>query len=155
MDQHSVNDKNRNSLRANEPMSFGEPEKIKKLFRALAVLVVFFSSMSLPLYLSYRTQENAKVIRVKMDMNQLNNWAKIYEVQNNDYIGFDNSKDVKRVFKDIESMGGVAHIFISKDGEKYCCKTEFLNKKLGTWCIDNFGSVGGDGKCSANYVQCE
>jgi hypothetical protein len=94
-------------------------------------------------------------MRVKMNMNQLKNWAKIYEVENGDFIGFDNNRDVLIIFKDTESMGGIAHIFISKDGKEFCCKTEFLDKKIGTWCVDNAGNIGDDGKCSAEYAQCE
>jgi hypothetical protein len=120
----------------------------------LAVLVVFTVSLLLPLYISYKTQQHAKVIRVKMDMNQLRNWAEVYKIENNNYTGLEDDKEIKRVFEDIKSMGGLAIIFVSEDNTMFCCRTNFSNTRLGSWCIDSFGHVGGDGKCTANHIQC-
>jgi hypothetical protein len=133
----------------------GQSEKIKKFFKALAVLVVFFSSFSVPMYLSYKAQEKAKEVRVKMDMSQLKNWAMVYELENSNYAGFENNSEIKRVFNDIESMNGTAYIFISDDFKKYCYQTNFSNKKLGTWCVDYSGYVGKKGNCKQNNISCE
>ena len=155
MDKQNTNNKNRNPLRANESVGFGESEKLKKILRALAVLIVFVSSLLVPMYLSYKTQQNAKVMRVKMDMNQLKNWTKIYEIENSNYFGLDDDAEIKRVFEDIKVMGGLAVIFISEDNESFCCRTNFSNTRLGSWCIDSSGHVGDDGKCTANHIQCD
>ncbi len=133
----------------------GDSEKIKKFFRTLAVLVVFVSSLSVPLYISYKTQENAKQMRVKMDMSQLKNWAEIYEVNNGNYLGLENDSNVLRVFKDIESMGGNTHIVVNSDSIKYCCQTKFTKKELGVWCVDSSGYMGKDGGCDINNISCE
>lgn len=155
MDKQNFNRQNRDSLRTDESVVAGQSEKIKKFFKALAVLVVFFSSFSVPFYLSYQTQERAKEARIKMDMGQLKNWAMVYELQNNDYEGLENDKEIKRVFEDIKSMGGNAYIFVSKDHKKYCCQTNFLDKRFGSWCVDYTGRVGNDGKCDKNNIQCQ
>jgi len=153
MDQQNTNNQDRHPLRADESIS-GDSEKVKKLFRALAVLVVFFVSLSVPLYISYKTQERAKEIRIKMDMSQLKNWAEIYEIKNGSYIGLENDLEVKKVFEDIESMGGVPNIFVSNDANEYCCQTEF-KKKLGVWCLDSSSYLGRDGGCNVNNISCE
>jgi len=132
-----------------------DSEKIKKFFKALAVLVVFFSSLSVPLYISYKTQENARQMRVKMDMSQLKNWAEIYEVNNGNYLGLENDSNVLRSFEDIELMGGYTHIVVSSDSIKYCCQTRFAKKALGTWCVDSSGYMGKDGGCDINNISCE
>jgi hypothetical protein len=155
MDQQNINNQNGDSLRADESVIMGDSEKIKKFFRALAVLVVFFSSLSVPLYISYKTQENAKQMRIKMDMSQLKNWAEIYEVNSGNYFGLDNDSNVDGVFKDIESMGGSAHIIVSSDSIKYCCQTRFIKKELGTWCVDSSGYMGKDGGCDINNISCK
>jgi hypothetical protein len=118
-------------------------------------LVVFAISLSLPLYVSYKTQQNAKVMRVKMDMNQLRNWAEVYKVENESYTGLGDNKEIKRVFEDIKSMDGTALIFVSDDGTKFCCRTDFSNRKLGNWCVDDSGYIGDNGKCNTDYFQCD
>jgi hypothetical protein len=107
------------------------------------------------MYLSYKTQEKAKEMRVKMDMGQLKNWAVVYEINNGNYLGFEKDSNVTRVFEDIKSMGGVVHIIVSKDSKRYCCQTKFTKKELGTWCVDSSGYVGKDGGCSINNITCE
>jgi len=155
MDQQNLNRQNRDAVRTDESIVAGESEKIKKFFKALAVLVVFFSSFSVPIYLSYKTQEKAKEMRVKMEMGQLRNWAMIYELENKDYDGLDNNVEIKKVFESIKSMGGNAYIFVSADHKRYCCQTNFLNKSLGSWCVDYTGNIGRDGNCDKNNVQCK
>lgn len=155
MDKQNTNNKNRYSLWANEPIDFSDPETIKSLLKVLAVLVVFAASLCLPLYVSYKTQQNAKIMRIKMDMNQLRNWAEVYKIENSSYTGLENNVEIKRVFEDIKTMEGVAAIFVSADGKSFCCRTNFSNSRLGSWCIDNYGRVGDDGKCTTNHIQCE
>jgi len=128
---------------------------IKKFFKILAVLIVFVSSLSVPMYLSYKTESDARKMRVRMDMGQLKNWAILYSIEHGDYAGIEDEPEIKRVFTDIKAMGGYAFIFASKDNKKYCCQTNFLNKELGSWCVDHTGSVGGNGKCDINNVQCK
>ena len=155
MDKQNTHNKNRKSLRANEPVEIGNPEILKNFLKSLAILAVFTSSLFVPMYLSYKTQQNAKVMRVKMDMNQLKNWTKIYEIENINYAGLEDDAEIKRVFEDIKSMGGLSVIFISEDNTKFCCRTNFSNTKLKTWCIDSLGHVGDDGKCTINHIQCD
>jgi hypothetical protein len=155
MDQQNFNIQDRESLRTDESVISGESEKLKKFFRALAILVVFFSSLSVPLYLSYKAQEKAKEMRIIMDMGQLKNWAMVYSIKNGDYADFENSSEIKRVFDDIKSMDGDANIIVSSDSQRYCSQVNFINKKLGTWCVDFSGYVGKDGVCSQNNISCE
>jgi hypothetical protein len=155
MDKQNTNNKNRKSLRANEPVDFGNLEILKNFLKSLAILVVFISSLLVPLYLSYKTQQNAKVMRVRMDMNQLKNWTKIYELENSNYFGLEDDEEIKRVFEDIKSMGGLSVIFVSNDYTSFCCRTNFSNTRLKNWCIDSLGHVGDDGKCSTNHIQCD
>jgi len=154
MDKQNTNNKNRNPLWANESIDFSDPENIKIILKFLAIFVVFTVSLCLPLYVSYKTQQNAKVMRIKMDMNQLRNWAEVYRIENNNYIGLENDVEIKRVFEDIKTMDGLTVIFVSTDGKSFCCRTNFSNTRLGSWCVDNFGRVGDDGKCTTNHIQC-
>lgn len=155
MDQQNTNSQNRDSVRTDGSIVAGESEKIKKLFIGLAVLIIFCSSLAMPLYLSYKAQEKAKEMRVKMDMSQVSNWAQVYKINNQDYFGFDQDIELQRVFKDIASMDGTANIFISKDSKKYCCQVQFENKNLGTWCVDDSGHAGANGQCEKNNIKCE
>jgi len=155
MDQQNSNSQNRDSVRTNGAIVSGESDKIKKLFIGLAVLIVFCSSLAMPLYLSYKAQEKAKEIRVKMDMSQVSNWAQVYRINNQSYSGFEQDLELKRVFKDIVSMGGLTDIFISPDSKKYCCQVQFENKNLGTWCVDDSGHIGSNGRCEKNNIKCE
>jgi hypothetical protein len=155
MDKQNFNRKDRNTLRTDESIIAGESEKIKKFFKALAVLVVFFVSFSTPFYLSYKTQENAKALVVKINMSQLSNWAKIYELRNGDYYGLENNSEIKRIFDDIKSEGGNAYIFIDELSKKYCSEAKFTKKELGIWCIDSTGYIGKKGNCTADTVSCE
>jgi hypothetical protein len=153
MEQQNFNSENGDFVRTDGSIVAGESEKIKKLFKGLAVLVVFLSSLFMPLCLSYKAQEKAKEMRVKMDMSQLRNWAEVYELNNQDYAGLENDLEIQRVFKSIESMGGVASIFVSSDSKKYCSQANFSNKKLGTWCVDDSGNVQAGERCEG--VRCE
>ena len=153
MEQQNFNSENGDFVRTDGSIVAGESEKIKKLFKGLAVLVVFLSSLFMPLYLAYKAQENAREVMVKMDMSQLMNWAEVYELNNRDYAGLENDLEIQRVFKSIESIGGVANIFVSSDSKKYCCQARFSSKKLGTWCVDDFGGVQAKKRCSS--VRCE
>lgn len=155
MDQQNINSQNRDLVRADESIIAGQSEKIKKFFQALAVLVVFFSSLSMPLYLSYKAQGKAKQVRVKMEMGQLKNWGMIYQIENGSYNGLSNDPEIKKVFNDIKSMGGDAYIFISKDSKRYCCQANFLEKELGSWCVDHTGSLQSNGKCDASNIKCK
>lgn len=155
MDEQNINSQNRDSIRTDGSIVAAESEKLKKLFVGLAVLVVFVLSLSVPLYLSYKAQEKAKEMRVKMDMSQVRNWAQVYEINNQTYRNFEKDSELIKVFKDINSMGGVADIFISKDSSKYCCQVQFTNKSLGTWCVDDSGYVGANGQCEKNNIKCE
>ncbi|MCK9445884.1 hypothetical protein M0Q50_03230 [bacterium] len=155
MDEQNTNHQNGDLIRTDESVVTGQVEKIKRLFRALAVLVVFISSFSVPVYVSYKTQTMAKEMRVRMDMGQLKNWAIIYKLEHNDYDGFKNDPEITRVFNDIKLMGGEAYIFVSNDAKKYCCQTNFIDKSFGSWCVDYTGNVGSNGKCGKNNIQCK
>ena len=155
MDEQNINRQNRDTIRTDESVVSGEVQKIRRFFKALAVLAVFAASLSVPIYVSYKTQIRAQEIRIKMDMGQLKNWATVYELEHDDYNGLDRDSEITRVFEDIKSMGGDAHIFISKDAKKYCCQTKFSNKSLDSWCVDYTGNIGGDGKCEEGNVRCK
>ena len=155
MDQQNINIQNRDTVRTDGSIVSAASGKIKKFVTGLAVLIVFGSSLAMPLFLSYKAQEKAKEMRVRMDMSQLKNWAQVYQLNNQDYAGFDNDVEIKRVFVDIKSMDGVANIFISRDSSRYCCQVSFSDKKMGTWCVDDSGYVGADGKCNKSNVKCK
>jgi fructose-1,6-bisphosphatase len=155
MDKQNTNYQNRDFIRTDESIISGETQKIKKFFKALAVLVVFFSSLSVPIFISYKTQMKAQEIRIKMDMGQIKNWATIYQLNNNNYYGLDRDSEINRVFEDIKLMDGDAHLFISKDFRKYCCQTNFLDKKLGKWCVDYSGNIGINGECDKVNTRCK
>jgi len=155
MDKQNTNYQNRDFIRTDESIISGETQKIKKFFKALAVLVVFFSSLSVPIFISYKTQMKAQEIRIKMDMGQIKNWATIYQLKNNNYYGLDRDSEINRVFEDIKLMGGEARIFVSKDARKYCCQAKFSDNSFGSWCVDYTGSVGGNGKCEEDNIQCK
>jgi len=155
MDEQNINHQNRNTIRTDESIVAGQVEKFKKLFKVLAILVVFLVSLSLPIYIAHKTEIRARIIRVKMDMGQLKNWAMVYELEHSNYNGLDKDLEINRVFNDIKSMGGNAYIWVSKDNKKYCCQTSFSDKNLGSWCVDYTGSVGSNGKCDKNNIQCK
>lgn len=155
MDKQNTDSQNRNPLWADEPIIIGDSEKVKKFFKALAVLVVFLVSLSLPLYFSMRTQGKAKEIVVKMDMDQLKNWAEVYKIQNGSYTGLEDDSEIEKVFENIKSMGGNPRMIINRNSSKYCCQTEFIKKDLGTWCVDYSGYVGKDSNCNLNNISCK
>ena len=155
MDEQNINHQNRDTIRTDESVVSGQVEKIKKLFKVLAVLVVFFSSLSLPIYIAHKTEMRAKEMRVKMDMGQLKNWTTIYLINNNSYKGLDKDSEINRVFNDIEAMGGNVDIWVSKDTRRYCCQANFSNKEFESWCVDYTGNVRNDKKCDLNNIQCK
>jgi len=106
------------------------------------------------MYISYKTQENAKEMRIKMDMRQLKNWAIIYKINNDNYLNLEKDSEVSKVFKDIQSMGGNAYMVVSGDANKYCCQANF-ERKGGVWCMDSSGYIGKDDKCSSVNISCE
>ena len=155
MDEQNINHQNRDPIRTDKSVVSGQVEKIKKLFKVLAVLIVFFTSLSVPIYIAHKTEMRAKEMRVRMDMGQLKNLATIYLINNNSYKGLDKDSEINKVFSDIELMGGNADIWVSKDTKRYCCQASFLDEKLGLWCVDYAGNVRSNEKCDLNNIQCK
>lgn len=153
MDQQNINRQNGNALRSNEPIANGEADKIKSFWKALAILIVFLGSFSFPFYCSFKAKEVAIELRIRMDMNQLKNWAEIYRLKHGTYSGLNDDLEVKRVFADIESMGGTVKITVDGDNEKYCSQSLFIKKDIETWCIDSSGHMG-VGACDSEAVSC-
>lgn len=130
-----------------------QPLNLKRLFKALAVLIVFLISFSIPVVVAFNLEETAKDMRIKMDMGQLKNWAEVYRLENKSYEGFEKDPDLYRFFEDIGEMDGEVKIFINQNHESYCSRVFF---KRGSFCIDNNGYFGEDkGICSSEYTKCD
>jgi hypothetical protein len=125
----------------------------KKLFKAAAFLIVFIIGFSIPFFIISSIQENAKNVRIQMDMNQLKLWGESYGIQRNSYKGLDENKEMQSVVNDINSAGGNCFIYINKSFDKYCSETSLSNVKLGKWCVDSAGYVG-RGSCSRESYKC-
>jgi len=125
----------------------------QRFFKALAVLIVFLISFSIPVCISFRVQEQAKNVRIKMDMGQLRNWAEVYRLTNKSYKGLETSPDLYRVFEDIKLMDGDAKVFVGNNYNSYCTRVSF---KKGSFCIDDSGYIGKDnGICSSDTTKCD
>jgi hypothetical protein len=125
---------------------------IGRLFKALAVLVVFTISISIPLGISFSMQESAKNVRIIMGMGQIRNWAEVHRLDNKNYKGFEDNPELKRALKDIEDMGGKAYVFVAGNYNSYCIKVYF---KKGSSCVDDSGYIGKDnGVCSSRIARC-
>jgi hypothetical protein len=99
---------------------------------------------------SLAVQEQAKNMRIKMDMGQIRNWAEVYKLENKTYWGFEKDVDLERALADIKAMEGNAEIFVK--GNSYCVKVFF---KKGSFCVDSSGYIGKDnGICSDKVVNC-
>ncbi|MFA5714503.1 MAG: hypothetical protein WC998_02020 [Candidatus Paceibacterota bacterium] len=122
---------------------------IGRFFKASAVLVVFTISISIPLGISFSVQESARNVRIMMDMRQIRDWAEVHQLGNKNYKGFEDNSELKRVFKDIEDMGGKAYIFVAGNYNSYCIKVDF---KKGSRCIDNSGYIGKDNRVCSSYI---
>lgn len=126
---------------------------LQKLFKALAVLVVFLVFLSIPIIVGFRLEQQARDMRIKMDMGQLKNWAEVYRLTNKSYEGFENDPDLARFFDDIESMGGEVEIFIGENNDSYCARVFFSNS---SFCIDDSGYITEDnGVCSSETSHCD
>ena len=153
MDQQNFNGQDRYSLRPNEPVMESQALNLKRFFKALAVLIVFLISFSIPVVIAFNLEEQAKEMRIKMDMGQLKNWAEVYNLTNKSYEGFEKDPDLYRFFEDIELMDGEAKIFINQNYESYCSRVFF---KRGSFCIDDTGHLGKDeGICSSEHTRCD
>ncbi len=129
------------------------PSNIERVFRASAILVVFLISFSIPVGISFAVQEDARNMRIKMDMEQLRNWGEVYHLENKSYRGMENDDNIKKVFADIKEMKGATSIFVGKDHNSYCVKAIF---RKGSWCVDNTGHAGkDDGVCSQYVTKCD
>jgi hypothetical protein len=125
---------------------------LQGLLKIIAVLAVFLVFFSIPVLLFWQTQEQAKNIRITMDMKQLKNWSEVYRIENKNYKGFEKNPDLNRFFEDIKSMEGEARIFVSNDYNAYCARVLF---KKGSFCVDNLGYSGKDnGICSPGATKC-
>ena len=153
MDQQNFNGQNRYGLRPNEPVMESRALNLKRFFKALALLIVFLISFSIPVVIAFNLEEQAKNMRIKMDMGQLKNWAEVYHLTNKSYEGFEKDPNLYRFFEDIEAMDGEAEIFINQNYESYCSRVFF---KRGSFCIDDAGYFGKDeGICSSGYTKCD
>jgi len=126
--------------------------KNEKFFRRLAVLVVFLVSFSIPILISIIIQEDARNVRIKMDMGQMRDWAEVYSIENNDYKGLGTDPDIERFLGDIKDMKGNVNIFVGKNYNSYCAIVSF---KKGSFCVDASGYIGRDrGICSPHVTRC-
>lgn len=126
---------------------------LQKFFKALSVLVVFLVFLSIPIIIGFRLDQQARDMRIKMDMGQLKNWAEVYRLTNKSYEGFENDPDLARFFDDIESMGGEVDIFIGENNDSYCARVFF---RKCSYCIDNSGYMTEDsGVCSSETPHCD
>ena len=124
----------------------------QRFFKALALLIVFLVFFSIPVMVAFNIEEDARNIRIRMDMNQLKNWAEVYRLTNKSYQGFENDPDLSRVFEDIKSMKGEVNIFVSENNDSYCSRVFF---RKGSFCIDDSGYTGkDDGNCSSTFAKC-
>ncbi len=117
---------------------------IEMLFRGLAVLVVFGISCSIPLVVSKMVLGAANDAVIRIDMNDLRNWAKVYELNNGNYVGLKDSRDIKRTEDNIKLQG--SNLFLFENATDYCAKSKLRN---GFWCIDDSGYAG------SGYLNCE
>lgn len=129
-----------------------EALNVKKTFKALAALIVFLISFSIPVLTSLAIQERARSMRIRMDMGQIRNWAEVYKLKNRTYKGLEKDASLKGAFENIESMDGEVVIFIGKKYDSYCAKVVF---KKDSFCVDDSGYLGKDkGVCSSESASC-
>lgn len=151
MDEQDVNGQDRHGLWPDESMTEWLLSN-KRFLKGLAVLIVFLISFSIPVIISFVIQEDAKNMRIKLDMGQLRNWAEVYRLENKNYKGFEIDPDIERAIKDIKDMSGSVHIFVGKKYDSYCVKAVF---RKGSFCVDDSGYVGKDGGvCSPHVTKC-
>jgi len=125
---------------------------LQRFFKALALLIVFLVFFSIPVMVALSIEEDARNTRIRMDMNQLKNWAEVYRLTNKSYEGFENDLDLFRVFEDVKSMGGEIKIFVNENDDSYCSRVFF---RKGSFCIDDSGYTGKDyGNCSSVFTKC-
>jgi hypothetical protein len=125
----------------------------ERLFKALAVLVMFLISFSAPIFVVSIIQSNAKDVRIKSNIKQIDLWAEVYQIQNESYLEMDNNEEMKRIILDINLSGGDGHIYINKNGSSFCATSKLRNKKS-SWCVDSAG-YSGVGNCSQDKVKCQ
>lgn len=134
-------------------MRYGKALNAERAFKALAALIVFLISFSIPVFISLYVMEDARDTRIKMDMNSLKNWAQVYRMEEGSYGGFEANPELNVFFEDIKSMNGEAKIFVGEDYESYCVRVIF---RKGSLCVDNSGYIGKDkGICSPSVTKCD
>ncbi len=120
------------------------------LFKGLAVLIVFGISFSIPLMISRMALRTARDAVIRIELNELRNWANIYELKNGNYGGLNDDKEIKRIEADIKLQGGSLSLFENKTD--YCAKSKL---RSGFWCVDDSGYGGSRAdRCSAGTVKC-
>ncbi|MFA5369063.1 MAG: hypothetical protein WC303_03655 [Candidatus Paceibacterota bacterium] len=111
-----------------------------RLFKGLAVLIVFGFSVLMPILISNELRKSGMNLLIRQDLETISNWGFLYKVNKGDYKGLELFSEIVKKKKDIQDKGGSVEIFVSKDGEKYCAKVMIFSKDL--WCIDSHGYSG-------------